>query len=49
MPDENSTTISVKYETWKQLNFRKQPGESFDEVIRRLLEDSERLEELNEE
>lgn len=35
------TTINVKPETWKQLNARKNPGDSFDDVIQRLLAESE--------
>lgn len=30
------TTIEVRDETWKQLNRRKEPGESFDDVVSRL-------------
>ena len=40
MADE-TTTVQVSKETWKQLNLRKEPGETFDEVIQRLLEGSE--------
>lgn len=28
-----TTTIEVSHETWRQLSFRKEPGESFDDVI----------------
>jgi len=31
------TTIKVKGETWKRLNQLKEPGDSFDEVIQKLL------------
>lgn len=43
MPEENNTTtIEVQRETWKELNARKEgPGDSFDDVIRRLLEDTD--------
>ncbi len=34
----DSTTIEVKNETWRELNSRKEPGDSFDDVIQRLLE-----------
>jgi len=33
-----STTITVEKATWKQLNRWKEPGESFDDVVSRLLE-----------
>lgn len=33
----NTTTIQVGFDTWKELNKRKQPGESFDDVIQRIL------------
>jgi predicted CopG family antitoxin len=33
----DTTTIEVKTETWKALNQRKEPGESFDDVIQREL------------
>lgn len=38
---EEDTTIQIKTETWKKLNQQKSPGESFDDVISRLLEDSD--------
>lgn len=31
------TTIEIKTDTWKELNGRKEPGESFDDVVRRAL------------
>ena len=34
----NGTTVEVKEETWKELHSRKGIGDSFDDVIRRLLE-----------
>lgn len=37
----DKTTIEIKTETWRQLNGRKQPGDSFDDVITRLLETSD--------
>jgi len=33
------TTIEVSEKTWKELNAMKDPGESFDDVIGRILED----------
>lgn len=43
MPDEsNTTTIEIQRETWQDLNTLKEgPGDSFDDVIRRMLEDYE--------
>lgn len=39
---DDSTTIQVSNETWSELNSRKEgPSESFDDVIQRLLEESE--------
>jgi predicted CopG family antitoxin len=39
---DDVTTIKVKGETWKRLNQLKEPGDSFDEVIQKLLkEDAE--------
>lgn len=35
---EDSTTIQISEETWTDLNQRKEPGDTFDDVIRRLLE-----------
>lgn len=31
-------TVRVSDETWKRLNQRKEPGDSFDDVISRLLD-----------
>jgi predicted CopG family antitoxin len=33
------TTIEVSTETWKELNQRKEPGDSFDDVIQRMLDE----------
>jgi len=33
------TTIEIRVETWQRLNGMKTPGESFDDVITRVLED----------
>jgi predicted CopG family antitoxin len=35
------TTIKIQDTTWKRLNSRKDPGESFDEVVVQLLNDVE--------
>lgn len=39
MPDE-TTTIEVSRDTWKQLNGMKQPGDSFDDVIQSQIDES---------
>jgi len=36
---EGTTTVEVSINTWKGLNARKDPGESFDDVISELLND----------
>lgn len=43
MPDDQEkTNIEVYRETWRRLNSLKQgPGDSFDDVINRLIEESE--------
>jgi predicted CopG family antitoxin len=38
----DTTTVEIKTETWRELNARKEPGDSFDDVIRRLLDDESR-------
>lgn len=38
---EDDTSIRISEETWHQLNSRKEPGVSFDDVITNLLEDAE--------
>lgn len=35
------TTINIKPDTWRDLNKLKEPGDSFDDVIQRLLGDGE--------
>jgi predicted CopG family antitoxin len=35
------THIRVTSDTWKELNQRKEPGESFDDVLQRLIAESE--------
>lgn len=36
MPND-VTTIQISTETWRELNRRKEPGQSFDDVIQDLL------------
>lgn len=45
MAREEVTSIEVKKSTWKELNQRKEPGDSFDDVIQRLLHGCEDTEE----
>ncbi|ELY86884.1 hypothetical protein C485_08207 [Natrinema altunense JCM 12890] len=40
MADE-TTTVTVSTETWKRLTLRKDPGDSFDDVITELLDEVE--------
>jgi len=40
----DDTQIRVKDETWQELNARKQPGDSFDDVIQRLIDEHDNLE-----
>ena len=35
---DDVTSIQVRNETWQELNARKQPGDTFDDVIQRLLD-----------
>jgi len=37
MAREEVTSIEVKKSTWKTLNQQKEPGDSFDDVVQRLL------------
>lgn len=37
----NSTTIQIDINTWKALNSRKKPGDSFNDIIQRILEKTE--------
>lgn len=37
MPDDDRTSIQISLGTWRGLNQRKEPGDSFDDVIQRLL------------
>lgn len=41
MPRKASETIRVTPENWQRLNGLKEPGESFDDVITRLLEEDQ--------
>ena len=34
---EQTTTMEIKHSTWDELNKRKKVGESFDDVIKRLI------------
>lgn len=36
-----TTTIQVTEDTWRELNGRKEPGETFDDVLQRLLAESD--------
>lgn len=38
---DDTTNIRISRETWKRLNARKEPGDSFDEVIERLIEQAD--------
>ncbi|SEQ00066.1 DUF7557 family protein [Natrinema salaciae] len=40
MTDE-TTTVTVSTDTWKRLTLRKDPGDSFDDVISELLDEVE--------
>lgn len=37
----DGTNVRIKNETWTRLNRMKEPGQSFDEIIRELLDESE--------
>lgn len=39
------TTVDLAESTWRELNARKKPGDSFDDVISRLLEEPDEKEE----
>lgn len=41
MPRKAENHIRVTDETWSELNRRKRPGDSFDDVIQRLLDETE--------
>lgn len=36
-----TTTIQIDYEAYRQLNAQKRPGDSFNDVIKRLLNDAD--------
>lgn len=40
-----TTTIEIKKETWRRLNSRKYPGDTFDDVVDRVLDELEAYEE----
>lgn len=37
----DDTTVRIKNETWHRLKDRKEPGVSYDEIIRRMLDETE--------
>ena len=41
MPREADTHIRVTKETWMRLNERKEPGDSFEDVIQRLIAEAD--------
>lgn len=41
MAQDDTTTVRVSPETWKRLNQRKGPGDSFDDIISQLLDEAE--------
>jgi len=47
MPREADNHIRVTDDTWSRLNSRKRPGDSFDDVIQRLLDEIDEAEEGN--
>jgi predicted CopG family antitoxin len=47
MPERDDVNIRVKRDTWRQLHNRKNPNDSFDDVIKRLLDRVEGDEEGN--
>jgi predicted CopG family antitoxin len=46
MADEHKN-IRIHRETWEELHYLKEPGDTFDDVIQRLIEQSEEGEEGN--
>lgn len=34
---EDTTTVEIKHDTWRALDIRKERGESFDDIIRRMI------------
>jgi predicted CopG family antitoxin len=43
MADGDDVNIRIKRETWRELHNRKTPGDSFDDVIRRVLDEHDKL------
>lgn len=39
-----SPALKVSEETWRRLNARKKPGDTFDDVVQRLLEEADGVE-----
>lgn len=39
----NNITISIKKELWKELNYIKEPGQSFSDVLNKIMEDDDEL------
>lgn len=42
---KEKTNVEVSVETWRRLQFRKDPGDSFDDVISDLLDEVEMMDE----
>jgi predicted CopG family antitoxin len=40
MMSERKTAVTVTERTWRRLNARKRPGESFDDVVDRLIKEN---------
>lgn len=47
MDDQETTTIQIRKQTWKRLSAQKEPGDSFDDVIRRLLNEENNQEQTH--
>jgi len=45
---EDTTTITITQDTWKELHMRKDLGESFEDVVVDILEKAKKYEELEE-
>jgi predicted CopG family antitoxin len=45
--DNEDVNIRIKRDTWKRLHNRKEPNDSHDDVIRRLLDEYEQTDEGN--
>lgn len=46
MTDRDVTTVEIRTETWQDINGRKRPGDSMDDVIQRVLRQADRVDEL---